>query len=380
MCPNPTPNTAHIVLRVPKRVAFPLFTLLLILGIIEVGWRISDWRKEVKARSREDTGMSSEARLANGRRVSPRPASLAAVHHPHLTVRLAKGSVAGRVEVNEDGFRGRRLERRKPPGTARVALTGGSVAFGFGASDDAHTLAPQLEKRLPAGTEVMNAAAIGYVATQELVLYATELAEFSPDVVLTLTGWNDVVAGLVTPPSRPLYPIPFWEFDDLAERSFSLPERLIGWSAAWRGLKRKADRLQDAARAQRFAATDSLHPDCLPRYERALTQLARLARGNGATAVICLQPELFTRRPRTAAEEEIAKEPPHLAGLGVFYPRAAEVARRVAERERVPFIDGGKAFEGVTETVFMDSVHLNDRGNEILAEYLAKEVAPLLKR
>src|SRR5688572_2675250 len=150
-------NTSHIVLRIPKRLVFPLFTLLVVLGIAEIGWRFRDWRKEVKARGRADTGMSTEARLANRRRVRPRPAPVASGHPPHLGYRLAKGSVAAKFDLNEDGFRGRRILRARTPGTARVALTGGSVAYGFGATEDARTLAPQLEKRL-AGVEVLNAA------------------------------------------------------------------------------------------------------------------------------------------------------------------------------------------------------------------------------
>ena len=69
-------------------------------------------------------------------------------------------------------------------------MVGGSTAFGTGLGNDEHTFAFQLQQLLP-NSEVINAAVIGHHSGQELVHVVVDVINFSPDLIVSLDGWND---------------------------------------------------------------------------------------------------------------------------------------------------------------------------------------------
>lgn len=95
------------------------------------------------------------------------------------------------VTINSKGLRGREIPYERTPGKARIALLGDSFAWGFGVSDD-DALAPQLERALGDGVEVVNMGAIGYGTDQEALFYESEGRRYSPDLVLLVFCLNDV--------------------------------------------------------------------------------------------------------------------------------------------------------------------------------------------
>jgi len=86
-------------------------------------------------------------------------------------------------------------------GLKRVVLTGGSVAYGYGATGDAHTIASRLEYYLnsaePSGArrwQVVNCAFPAGNSFQELIsiLQKVDFSNQPPAYVVSLTGCNDV--------------------------------------------------------------------------------------------------------------------------------------------------------------------------------------------
>jgi len=90
--------------------------------------------------------------------------------------------------INSSGFRGPELDAGSSK--ARVILLGGSTAFGAGLDEDSQTIAAHLEARLD-NSEVINAAVIGFQSGQELAYYVKDLVDLRPDTVIALNGWND---------------------------------------------------------------------------------------------------------------------------------------------------------------------------------------------
>lgn len=91
--------------------------------------------------------------------------------------------------INRHGFRGPELEPESPS-KVRVILLGGSTTFGTGLDEDSQTIAAHLEALL-SNTEVVNAGVVGYQSGQELAHYVKDLADLRPDTVIALNGWND---------------------------------------------------------------------------------------------------------------------------------------------------------------------------------------------
>ena len=100
------------------------------------------------------------------------------------------------LQTNRLGFRDAPLSPRQP-GEMRILLLGGSVAWGIGASGNDKTVRGVLEGLLNKGGtskyRVMSGAFWGYGARQEMTVLIEFLDTFDPDVVVSLTGHNDVM-------------------------------------------------------------------------------------------------------------------------------------------------------------------------------------------
>src|SRR5262249_27731682 len=117
--------------------------------------------------------------------------------HPYLVYKLLPDQHYEEGNINTLGLRGKEVSKEKSPGTFRIIVTSGSAAFALLASNDDATWPVQLEQKLNAGrafpgkVEIINAGVIGYQIMQELLYLRMELLEFSPDLVLAFTGYND---------------------------------------------------------------------------------------------------------------------------------------------------------------------------------------------
>jgi len=82
----------------------------------------------------------------------------------------------------------------------RVLLLGGSVTFGRTATSNETTIAGQLEKKLNSRQspkinehwEVINLGIPDFISYQELIVLIKNGLQYEPDVVISLTGFNDI--------------------------------------------------------------------------------------------------------------------------------------------------------------------------------------------
>ena len=111
-------------------------------------------------------------------------------------------------------------------------------------------------------------------------------------------------------------------------------------------------------------------------------RICRLARAHGVEVVIAPQPEVFQRAgtiPDAELERRKEAETDGYAELSrTQYPLFIEPAREVAAAQEVIFADFGGVFDATDDEIFVDRVHLNDRGNELIAGRLLPAVARAL--
>jgi len=72
------------------------------------------------------------------------------------------------------------------------------------------------------------------------------------------------------------------------------------------------------------------------------------------------------------------RHPGYAGRFGGLLPRAVEAMRGVAAARGVPFVDLSNLFDGSTETIFIDTAHVTDRGNALIADRLEPETEKLL--
>jgi len=117
----------------------------------------------------------------------------------------------------------------KPKGAIRVIILGGSTMAGMGQSSEEARISARLEALLrrayPGKTfEVVNSAVYTYTAVDELVLLATKIVNFQPDLLLVMDGYNEFIRAYYFPDLPPFWGI----FQEFLTRTYKRTQNLSG--------------------------------------------------------------------------------------------------------------------------------------------------------
>ena len=321
------------------------------------------------------------------------------------------------IRHNSQGFRRNEdVIRKKPAGTFRIFLVGGSTAYGLGGLwphlfddypviDNAETIDAFLERELgdafpEVHVEVINAAVTSTWTHHSLIYINQTLLNYSPDMILFLDGVNDFF---------------FWRptHDQFADYSYSLPGRIImgpptlkslvyanGW---W--LFRKSALAHVVGRALRIGKLLIKRQQRPPpmHVQEQLAGMTKVFQANalrmhrrsalilgdeGVSAVMMMQPMLILERAKAKppAEEKLFEF--NVSSRGENYEsylhQAADTAAKyeelMAEQTGATFIDLTHIFDQVPDQVFTDYAHLTPAGNRILADSVADRIIPLIRQ
>lgn len=331
--------------------------------------------------------------------------------------------------VNSYGFA--RMDEDIPhrgPDRLVVGVTGGSVALEL-CRQGGETLKRKLQEAFPGRSVVLNCMAVqGYRQPQQvMVLTYFQFLGAQFDVVINLDGFNEVA---LAPTEDPLaltfdaYPrrwasrMNFGYEAPSAVKSASAraavlrdgrhqfavncsrapwkysPTILLCWYL--RNDKYEAD-LRHISQEVQQAQEDSVHrlpfvatgppnsgddPDerlqhLVDQWHRGSVQLNRICAASGTRYIHILQPNQYVpnSKPILAGEEKFLTETTYGSLVVTGYPLLRESGERLADEQGIQFVDGSMVFQDVSETLYCDACcHLNARGNELLAEFIAAEV------
>jgi lysophospholipase L1-like esterase len=271
-------------------------------------------------------------------------------------------------------FRGRASTQRKPADTLRVVTLGGSSTWGYAIPEGSGQEYPMVLERLlvedpPRGgdgqarrVEVINGACLQATGERQLRILRDGLLAFEPDVVTLSLYYNDCFA-LTTADAQALLE----RFTDPGYRRSLLDELLTT-----RELAAANRQMATLDVAYRKGSEDTLahwqrlgfepgRPTPPQRWESLLRRFAELARERGFGLVLVKEP---VRDERHLWKEE-------------FYA----VLDRLGAEYGVPVVDPGPALAAAGGAeLFMDPVHLEPPGLEIVARELAPVVRAALER
>ncbi len=340
--------------------------LVALVGLvcIELGLRVADW-----VRDRPAPFQASK----KPQRYLP---------HPFIGYTLRPG--IERWGINEDGFRGPSVTRRKDPGVFRIVCLGGSTTYNPNVSAD-ETWSAELEALLNASDrtgaieryEVVNAGVPGYTTVESLINFSLRMVEYEPDAVLVYHAMNDArliqLDGFLPDYSHVRTS---WQFPSTS----GLELALLRHSRIFHALFGK--RYRDPAKLGLHNLLFKPHgnrptgPDGLPTppdrmdvneqgvdaYVRNLEHIVSVARNHGILPVLT-----------TFASCPVLEKGPSASAS--YEPVLAAMNERVAElaaREALPLLDLAPSIHGRAE-LFVDYVHFNEHGTEAVAREMAKQ-------
>lgn len=302
---------------------------------------------------------------------------------PHGEIEIDGLGFVARAAVATEDARHEQIDAQAAVGTLelegrfRIAALGDSCTFGAG--DARSTYPAALERRLdrPDGSSprtsrvaVVNAGIAGLRSDEAIGRLGHVLDAVHPDVVTLYLGWNDLMKDSPRAQTRAAPLSPFWRVVDDLWLVRGLRKLLFFHLRARFGTPRTASEGETG----RF---DAFRPDY---FEANLHQLIAATRTAGARPLLVTLPHSLRRDLGPMDLLEPPRQYPYFhAGnaLGDFVDlidRYNEAIRRVAQAEAVPVADLASRFDRMTrkEAYFLDTMHPNRRGNELIAEVLER--------
>lgn len=299
------------------------------------------------------------------------------------------------INVSDQGLRrtwNRRTQPDKPGIRYKIWCFGGSTMWGEGDRDE-FTIPSQISRilsdRFPAiQVEVSNFGEAGYVSTQELITLYLQLRKGDrPDLVIFLDGANDVYSGYHNAAAG----LPVFEWD--RERDFNMGKRFrrltqdkatlallfLKATEVYRWAKRQAGQGRDTALernlspGERTEFSDSriseLAESVWQNYQFNVSAIAELCRARGISTLFYWQPVSYVSKSPSvpAASDE--------SPLRKLYDKSYTLARTC---ELPTFHYLGDVFDDYAEDFFIDFCHANEKGLEIIAQRMVKDIAPLI--
>jgi len=270
------------------------------------------------------------------------------------------------LHINALGFRDQRTSYSdKPKGTIRIFMTGGSVAYGMGASSEAHTIPSVLQRILneEAGKttgyryEVVNTAFPGWSTTQEKILVQQRLVDLRPDIVLMFSGSNDVYWSYRGRDIRSFYTQMDQNFITLFNEAYKFSGH-SEWAIGFPHI----DQPIEGGNLARVTA-------------RNVDEVAAATARVNARVIFVLQPNILSTTKRLSQFEQKVFQNHNKSYWDSGYEALrGELSRITASNYRL--VDLSRSFGSFDENteLFIDSYHFVDSGHHLVAQDLAAEI------
>jgi len=324
--------------------------------------------------------------------------------------------------ANNAGFRDPRpISLKKPDDEFRIFLTGGSTAFGLGASGQAapvtnfyyiehrETISHVLEKILSTTApipgkkiRVYNTAVWGYAYQHLLLRYVTKLRQYKPDLVVSLDGANELLP--VTAPKKDWDYFREGQYNGILQQIFAynklgLASYLTLWlknntflmTLLWSG----ADpflTMEPGMRTHRGPAPGHEKKDSDPGFSseersrmvgenvaavvRVIEDYHSVLENDGVPHIFALQPLLYlSKKPRHEWEKKVEPLEEHKQYYDIpadnLYKFMIEKITDSARKRQYFVADFSDYFDDTSEWVFTDWCHLTAGANYVIARELA---------
>ena len=293
---------------------------------------------------------------------------------------------ANQGEANQYGHRTRdEYPIEKPEDEYRILGLGGSVLYGSGvvmgqtAPDYSQR---RLQKLFPnKHIRFMNAAWIGMDSFEIWPYYRDHQQKYGTNLVVIHTGKNDATTRLRggEPDSPPSLRVkvklkPKFGQEKLLNNSFiGASARYISaifydrTSEAARIKKEIEEKMKDEKKMAEMIKKSKTYPQI---FHDNIENIVKLAKANGSDVILFPEPVKINRGDGFSREWYEMEE--------ATVRRNAEVLREIAQKYGVSYIEINE--KTIPDENFLDFCHRNEKGEEIIGNYLAARIKPFVER
>ncbi len=273
-------------------------------------------------------------------------------------------------QINSMQFRSaREIEIPKPRNSFRIFITGGSTAFGTGSPSQDRTIAGYLSVILAREMspltnltyDVITAANPAWASTHERIFIENRLSELEPDLVISISGNNDVHWG-----KRGRNILWFRTYAD--QFFFSLVKTAYRYSGQ-----------KDIPKITQKKSSE-IAPDVVAgRLLKNVDLITHVLSDKKVMYVFVLQPTLaLTNKRLTSRERKTLKDQD-------YFQKSYSLIDSTLVRfsaENFNYFNLVNIFDDLDDQndVFIDSYHFGDKGNEIIAENIFMRIRDLVVR
>jgi len=368
-----------------KQFVLGIFLILIILSVIEGIARIYEYSNPgcmfVKTDAFENTDFAILRQICSDSN---------ALSFEKSTIQLiAPDQHFPTININSYGFRGPEIMKDKPEDVYRIFVVGGSTLFGAGSTSDQTSIPGFLQKKfiesnLNGKVEVINAGIPGAWSLSETYYIKNILLEFDPDLFIVYDGANDAryvkleeeikytdpkitineftIAKLI-----PFYRTPFVLYHFLFD-----PDLPPG--------KHVPDaELAPCSKDNRCPTINNdISVKLVSLWVDRWLDVCELGKREGFSTIIALQP-IVVAGNKSLSPYEFRFAPHTEYGFGVkktlegMSDSLNELAQSCDKADDLRGI-----FDNVSEPLYFDDSHVNDAGNEIVAQRLFELSLPLI--
>ncbi len=289
-------------------------------------------------------------------------------------------------EINSHGYRGPEFSWKKPDGTTRIIIYGGSFVFDIRTDGDRDwpRQAEKILRQRGHSVEIINAGIPGHMSFDSLGRFFTEGHRLKPDYAVICNKWNDLKYFLSSEPlSRQIYPFvlqtdPRYEYSGTIDRWLCNLSQLYCRFRYWNYERKRPPPYVDRPNHDNF--TNKATDVALRQYQLHFEMFIDAARRLGVKPILMTQPLLITRDNTKEERDTIEYEKVQLSHERLFEAMelADERVRKVAQASKVPLIDVSNSRVAGQFKYFTDHVHLTREGSLEFAQVFADELEKLL--
>lgn len=274
------------------------------------------------------------------------------------------------ININSNSFRGDELQKNPD---YRIFTIGGSTMFGVGSTSDSTTISGFLQKKISDqlseyNIEVINAGMPKAYSLTETNLIKNKLLSYNPDLLIIYDGWNDLDRDYG------------YYYDTVDYKLMDQIIRLIRQSDYVTPtvlLKIYFNSQNDNIDTIKFDSSNIEQKVSL--WNDAWTEICNLQDKYDFKTVITLQPILGTGNKSLSPEEQENFLHFDSESQIHYYQSYAEALPKLESMCTATY-DLRHVFDPFSETIFYDSGHVGDFGNEIIAEEIFEKILPIITK